>query len=487
VADKLTPEEALEAWAAACSAHTPGDPLTLPVEEALGLVTAAAVRALRPSPAFPAAAMDGIAVRAADLDGAPARLGAADFDVVDTGDPVPAGRDTVIMHERIELSEGFASVPQAPSRGDNVRAVGEDVAEGELLFAPGHRLEPVDVALAAAAGHAELEVLPAPLVAILPTGDEMRPAGEALAPGELADTNSIMLEAQARSAGCHTKRWPILPDDPARLEAAVRRAASECDLVLVIAGTSAGRHDYAPHVLATCGRIVANGVAMRPGHPAVLAVVGDTPVMGCPGYPVSAAVAFDELAQPMLRRMGGAPPEKRAQITARMAAGVSSRAGARERLRVAVAVVEGELVAVPLRRGASVLSALSRADGLITVPVGRDSLEEGEEVVVEGLGRAEPTRSDLLVAGPLDAAIERLVLAGAARGLRVTHCEMSDDDALALVAARGCHAACVSDGEAPPDPGARVRTVRHGRTRLVAPGVVGDLLASLEEEAAATA
>ena len=441
------PAEAIDAWAAACAPWA-AEPATLPLERALGLTTAAPVRALRSSPAFPAAAMDGIAVAAPDVAGAseesPVRLGAEAFDVVDTGDPLPAGRDAVVQRERIELSADAAVVTVASAAGHHVRGIGEDVAAGELLFAPGHTLRSVDLALAAAAGLAELPVVPPPAVAIIPTGDELRPAGAELEPGELADTNSIMLDGQARAAGCRTDLRPILPDDRELLEQAVREAAASCDLVLVIAGTSAGRHDYAPDVLRSCGRIVASGVALRPGHPAVLAVVDGTPVMGCPGYPVSAAIAFDELVLPLLQRLRGAPGEARPGVAARLGADARSRGGARERLRVALASVEGRLVAVPLRRGASVLSALSRADGLITISPERDGLERGAPVTVEGLGRAAPTRSDLLLAGPPDRALELVALACAEQGLRVAHCETSTEQALALLGDGGCHAAWVS-------------------------------------------
>jgi molybdenum cofactor synthesis domain-containing protein len=221
------------------------------------------------------------------------RLPAPAFDVVDTGDPLAAGRDAVIPLERVSVHDGVALVSDGVAPGAHVRGVGEDVAAGELVFSPGRRLGAMDLALAAAAGHADLAVHRAPVVAILPTGDELRPAGAELAVGELADTNSIMLAAGAREAGCATLRHPILPDDPDRLGGAIRDAAERADLVLVIAGTSMGRDDHTPGVLRRTGRVVVCGVAMRPGHPAVLGVVGDTPVMGCPGYPVSAALAFE--------------------------------------------------------------------------------------------------------------------------------------------------------------------------------------------------
>jgi putative molybdopterin biosynthesis protein len=472
------PAAALEAWAAACGPR-PLPAETVAVEDALGRVSADAVWARRSSPAFPAAAMDGIAVAsgatAAAAEGRPVRLEAGAYDVVDTGDPLPAGRDAVIQRERVVM-DGETAVIDAPAGpGRHVRAVGEDVAAGELVIAPGRRLGALDLALAAAAGHGTLTVRRAPVVAILPTGDELRPATADLAPGELADTNSIMLEAQACEAGCRTVRGEILPDDPDRLAEAIRDAAAQADLVLVIAGTSAGRGDHAPEVLRRLGRIVVRGVAMRPGHPAVLAVVGGTPVMGCPGYPVSAALAFEDLALPLLARMSGAPAEQRARVPAALAAEIGSKGGAQERLRVALGAVEGRRVAVPLRRGASVLSALARADGLVTAAADQTSLPAGAPVRVDVLRPPGAGRTPLLVAGPPDHAVDLLLLACAEEGLAPAFCEMGAEDALALVAEGRCHAAVAAGerrGPAVTD-GARLATIalaEQAVALVVAPG-----------------
>jgi putative molybdopterin biosynthesis protein len=431
------PAEALAAWARACGERSAGAPEIVRLEDALGRVSHGPVRALRSSPAYPAAAMDGIAARATDAAEAPADLTA--FAVVDTGDPLPARYDTVVAREELELDGEVARVAAPPARGQHVRPVGEDVAAGELLFAPGHRLGPFDLALAAAGGHGELAVRRPPTVTILPTGDELRPAGTPLADGELADTNSIMLEAQAREAGFRTVRGAILPDDADRLAAAVEQAAASSDLVLLVAGTSAGRHDLAPDVLRRCGSIVARGVAMRPGHPAVLAVVDGTPVMGCPGYPVSAALAFDRLARPLLERRDDEQPAAPAVLGTAM----TSKRGVLEHVRVATGRVDGRRVAVALRRGASVLSALARADGIVTVPAGVEGLPAGAEVRVEPLRGAAPDR--LLIAGPPDRALDHLLVACAEAGLAATLCEMPAADALALATDRGCHAAWVYD------------------------------------------
>jgi putative molybdopterin biosynthesis protein len=426
---------------------------TVPVTQALGRVTADPVWALRSSPAFPAAAMDGIAVRAGDTSRAtparPVRLVAGTFDVVDTGNPLPADRDAVVMREHVRLELGAATIEAPAAAGAHVRPAGEDVAAGELLFAPGHRLRAVDLAAAAAAGVTELTVRRPATVAILPTGDELRPAGTRLADGEIADTNSLMLDGQAREAGCETLRWPILPDDPDTLAAALRAAADQADLVILVAGTSAGRKDHAPDVLRRCGLILVRGVAMRPGHPVVLGVVDGTPVMACPGYPVSAALAFDELALPLLASIDRAAAARRPTAPAQLAAGVRSKRGAVERVRVRFGTVDGRPVAVPLRRGASVLTSLARADGLLAIPPEYETVRAGTAVRPELLRPGAPLDLAVLVAGAPDRALDLLALAVAGgpageRGARVAFCEMPSDDALALVGDGLCHAAAVA-------------------------------------------
>src|SRR3989440_4937966 len=226
--------QALAAWRAAREAAGCPERLsavTVPVAEAAGLVTAVPVWAVRSSPPFDAAGMDGIAVRAADTLGAsettPEWLSTSAYDVVDTGDPMPDGRDAVVMREHVHYDDASrAELRAAVPPYQHVRSIGEDVSATELLLPEGHRLRAVDLAAAAAAGASELRVRRRPVVAVLPTGDELKPIGEATGPGEILDTNSLMLAAQAREAGCEARRLPICPDDPERIAAAVREAAA---------------------------------------------------------------------------------------------------------------------------------------------------------------------------------------------------------------------------------------------------------------------
>jgi putative molybdopterin biosynthesis protein len=393
--------EALAAWRAACAAAgCPErlDAVRLPLHEAVGSVTAEPVWATRSSPSFDASAMDGIAVRAAQTVGAsestPVSLGPGDFVVLDTGDPLPEGYDAVVMREHVHVDGGRAELRAAVAPYQHVRSIGEDVSATELLLPEGHRLRPVDVAAAAAAGAVDVLVRRRPVVAVLPTGDEIRPIGTDPAPGVILDTNSLMLAAQAQAVGCEAWRSEILPDDPEAIGAAVRDAAARADLVIVGAGSSAGRDDHTAGVVERLGTLAVHGVAVRPGHPVVLGAVDATPVIGAPGYPVSAALTFDIFAAPLLAGLQGAAPPEAARARARIARKLASPMGMDDWVRVRLGRVGGELVATPLPRGAGVLTSLVRADGLLVVPAGLEGHHPGEDVdvtLLRGVGEIDRT------------------------------------------------------------------------------------------------
>lgn len=416
--------EARAAWRAACAAAGCPErtaPVTVPVQQAVGRVTAEAVWARRSSPAFDSAAMDGIAVRAADLvsatETAPVLLPPDAYVVVDTGDPLPAGYDAVVMREHVHhTADGAAELRAAVPPYQHVRSIGEDISATELLLPAGHRLRPVDVAAAAAAGVRELTVRQPPLVIVVPTGDEIKPIGADLGPGDILDTNSLMLAEQARELGCEARTVPIVPDDPERIAAALREAAAEADLVVLVAGSSAGRDDYTARVVAAAGTLAVHGVAVKPGHPVVLGVVGGagagTPVLGAPGYPVSAALTFEIFAAPLLAALEGAAPRERPVVQARLARKLASTLGSDDWVRVRLGRVGGEIVATPLPRGAGVLTSLVRADGLLVVPAGVEGHHAGDQVRVSLLRGAEEIGRTIVAIGShdlvLDVAASRL-------------------------------------------------------------------------------
>jgi putative molybdopterin biosynthesis protein len=400
---------ALDAWRSAreaggCPARLPA--IRVSLEDAADRITAGPVWATRSSPPFDAAGMDGIAVRAADTLGAgettPIYLDPDTYDVVDTGDPMPDGRDAVVMREHVHYSDGRAELRTAVPPYQHVRSIGEDVSTAELLLPEGHRLRAVDLAAAAAAGATDLLVRRRPRVSVLPTGDEVRPIGTETGPGEILDTNSLMLAVQAREAGCDAQCLPIEPDDPAGIAKAVRAAVADCDLLIIVAGSSAGRDDYTARVVAELGTLAVHGVAVRPGHPVVLGVIDGTPVLGAPGYPVSAALTFDIFAAPVLADMQGAAPRRRPRIPARLARKLASPLGMDDWVRVRLGVVGGTMVATPLPRGAGLLSSLVRADGLLVVPAGLEGHHPGDEVDVELLRSLDEVEHTIVAIGSHD-------------------------------------------------------------------------------------
>ncbi len=374
------------------------EPVTVGVADCVGRVTTQPIWAVRSSPPFDAAAMDGIAVRAVETVGAsestPVLLSPGSFAVVDTGDPLPEGFDAVVMREHVHYEGGRAELRAAVAPYQHVRSIGEDISATELLLPAGHRMRPVDAAAAAAAGAVEIEVRRQPVVAILPTGDEMRPIGSELAPGQLLETNSLMLGGQAREIGCQALVMPIEPDDRARIAEAIRDAVTRCDLMIIVAGSSAGRDDHTAALVAELGQLAVHGVAVKPGHPVVLGAIDSTPVLGAPGYPVSASLTFDIFAAPLLAELEGVAAAPRPAVRARVARKLSSSFGSDDWIRVRLGRVGGALVASPLPRGAGVLTSLVRADGLLVVSADVEGHHAGDEVDVEllrGLAEIEHT------------------------------------------------------------------------------------------------
>jgi len=277
----------------------------------------------------------------------------------------------------------------------------------------------------------------------LPTGDEVRPIGTQTGPGEILDTNSLMLAAQARAAGCEAHTLPIEPDDPAGLAKTVSTAVTSCDLLIIVAGSSAGRDDYTAQIVAQLGTLAVHGVAVRPGHPVVLGVVDGTPVLGAPGYPVSAALTFDIFAEPLLAELEGAVPRSRPRARARLARKLASPLGMDDWVRVRLGVVGGTMVATPLPRGAGVLTSLVRADGLLVVPAGVEGHHPGEEVDVRLLRGLDEIERTIVAIGSHDLVLDLAASALRAEDPSVTLASSNVGSLGGLVALRDglCHLA----------------------------------------------
>ena len=364
--------------------------------DALGRVIAEPVFASRSVPHYVSAAMDGFAVRAHDTTGllpgegrslpvlppgSPWRPQTAV--IVDTGDALPDGTDSVIMKEHVVFDAQQIEFRSSVSPGQHVRKVGEDMLQGQLVLPAERVVSPADIAACLAVGADQVRVFARPKVCVIPTGSEIVDSADELPPGSIRDINSYMLAALFGNWGAVVRRHPVVADDREGLCQAISKVVPENDLVVINAGTSGGTEDFTATVLAGLGRVCCHGVAIRPGRPVILAVVQGKPVLGLPGYPVSCMLTAELFTQELLHEFQRKPLPRRQTVQARLSRAVESRLGAEEFLRVSLEAGSPHPMATPLARGASLISTLTRAQGLLRIGPDTDSLSAGEIVAIE--------------------------------------------------------------------------------------------------------
>ena len=389
---------------------------TIPVRNALGRVLAGLVKARASVPAYHAAAMDGIAVKASDTFGAlpekPVILSRDSGKMVDTGHPLPEGKDAVVMIERVEETDQGWRIGEAAYPWRNVRKAGEDIVQGEIILPARHRIRPYDQAALLAAGVLDVEVFKRPRVLIIPTGDEIVRPEEAPSPlpkGALLEVDGQMLASLTAECGGDAEITRPVPNVVVALKSALETALSGgYDLIMFIAGSSAGSEDFTPALFEGVGELLVHGITVMPGKPALMAEVDGRPVIGIPGYPVSAAVAFRELARPLLFIMQGLALPAYDQVEVVVGRKIPSKLGLEEHVRVILGDVGGKAVAIPLGGGAGVITSLVRADGILRIPQEVNGISEGDKVCVELLGLREAMKDRLLAIGSHDMTIDLL-------------------------------------------------------------------------------
>lgn len=395
---------------------------SLPSGEALGRIAAGNLQAFRSVPHYNSAAMDGIALLAADSFGAgdrtPKRLTllapgqpfvAGGCYVVNTGNWLPAGTDAVIMVEHVHFRDGTAEIMAPATPWQHVRIIGEDIVQHEIVVPELEEITPAAVGALLAAGLDRIPVVARPVVHIIPTGSELVATQQELEPGKILDVNSHMLAAAVTQNSGRAVRRSIVPDDyEAIREAVAGSLAGSSAMVLVSAGTSAGTEDYTYKVLAELGDVLVHGVATKPGKPVVLAVCQGKPVIGITGYPVSAMLVFDLFVKPVLLRRGKRMENPPCTVKANLARQLPSEVGVEEYLRVSLGTVQGRRIVVPLSRGAGLISSLTRAHGFLKVEQGSAGLPAGEAVDVVLLNNRLARQESLLAIGSHDLALDVL-------------------------------------------------------------------------------
>lgn len=390
-----------------------GEAEEISAASSLGRRTAAPVYAKICSPHYPASAMDGIALRAEDTFGAteaaPVLLKSGGFTPVDTGDPIPGECDAVIMIEDVIYGDdGSVRITAPAAPWQHIRQIGEDICAGEMILPSYTDITPAAIGAMLAGGVMSVSVIRQPTVGIIPTGDEIIPPTESPEPGKIMEFNSAVFSAMLVKWGALPKTYPIVPDEPEAVRAALCSAVGECDIVLLNAGSSAGREDYSAEAIAGVGRVLHHGIAMRPGKPAILGYAGKKPIIGVPGYPVSGILVLEELLKPLMLKWYDRVEAMEEQVNAVLLRPVVSGLKYRELVRVRLGKVGGRLVASPLNRGSGVVTSFMKADGILDIPQGSEGCEAGETVTVRLLRKKSDIEHTLAVTGSHDPLLDEL-------------------------------------------------------------------------------
>lgn len=383
-------------------------------EESLGRITASAVYARYCSPLYNAAAMDGIAVisghtaMASEVTPLVLKQG-VDYQVVDTGDPVRMPYDAVIMAEDLlDAEEDSVKITASVPAWQNIRPVGEDIVAGEMLLAGNHKIRPIDIGVLLSGGIVEIEAIKKPKAGIIPTGTEIIEADQVPREGDIIESNSRMFAAMTESSGGIPRRYPPIPDDYEKIKHAVQKAVKENEIVIVNAGSSAGTEDYTVHILKELGEVLVHGVAIKPGKPVILSIVEGKPVIGLPGYPVSAYIDFENFVRPVMDLYSGEMNSSRNVMKAVLSKRLVSSLKHKEYVRVKVGKVDDRFVASPLARGAGAAMSLVRADGFCIIEKNSEGYEAGETVSVELFRDIEEISNTVVAIGSHDLILDIL-------------------------------------------------------------------------------
>ncbi len=377
------------------------------VKDAVSRIAAEEIKSRLSSPFYTASAVDGIAVFSKDTEGASVsnpkllRMG-EDGIAVNTGDPLPPRFNAVIMIENVEITGDKFRIlsPIAPYK--NVRLIGEDIGIGETLLFPFEEITPQHLGVLIAGGINRIKVFRKPKVLIIPTGEEIKKPGSSVKIGDIIDTNSYMLKSEVEKFGGKATISDILPNDEKIIKRFITENLPYFDMVLTIGGSAKGSKDLTGRVYKSLGRVFVHGVSIQPGKPVILAEVMGKPAMGMPGFPVSSFIASSVFLKPAIFVMQGKMLEKPRFVKAKVKRPITSSIGVTEFIRAVIGDVNGETVAVPLKKGAGVLSSVSRADGLLKIGFNSEGVEAGETVRIELLKKKSELKDKILFIGSND-------------------------------------------------------------------------------------
>jgi putative molybdopterin biosynthesis protein len=411
------------------------------LEDAAGRITAAPVFARYSVPEIHLAAMDGIAVNSEDTAGAgeqrPVTLPHAVR--VNTGNIVPPAYDAVIMIEDVWIDGDRFTIRKSAAPWQHVRPAGEDIAESEMVLPSRHRIRPHELGALAAYGITEIDVL-AIRVGLIPTGSELVAHGQLPAPGQVVESNTVMAAAMLSELGATCTRYPMVKDDPALIRDTVQRAVAANDIVIISAGSSAGTRDFTADVIAELGEVLVHGISIKPGKPAIIGRVAGKPVIGMPGYPLSALTVVREIAAPLLSRYGLPIPEPET-IEAQITSTIHKEIGTDEFVLCALGRVGDRWMVSPQSRGAGVQMSAVRANAYLNVPANMEGYEAGECVPVRRMVGQREAEQALLITGSHDPVIDYLSDIMSRKGIDLHSTHAGSMGGILALKKDECHAA----------------------------------------------
>ncbi|HSN58452.1 MAG TPA: molybdopterin biosynthesis protein [Clostridiaceae bacterium] len=371
-------------------------------------VTSMPVYSLMSSPFYNSSAMDGIAVLSSRTFDASEKnqitlVEKVDYVVVDTGDPIPRQFDCVVMVEDlIRVSDKEVKIYKSASPWQHIRTLGEDIVENQLIIPSNHVVRSVDIGAMLAGGANTIEVYRRPRVGIIPTGTEIVEPGSELKIGDIVEFNSRIFSAQIQEWGGIPVRYGIVRDDREKIKESILKAVAENDIVLVNAGSSADREDFTSGIIEELGKVHVHGIAIKPGKPTILGEIDGKPVVGIPGYPVSAYVVMENIVKKIVYGFQQRKLEKTKTVEAFVSKRIMSSLKYLEFVRVKLGRVNDKLVATPLSRGAGTTMSLVRADGIICIPQSSEGIEAGTKVAVQLIRSEEEVNNTLVSIGSHD-------------------------------------------------------------------------------------
>ncbi len=432
--DVVSPDEARQRFAS----HIDLAPLpaeTVSLAAALNRVLAHDISGPIDVPPFDRSGVDGFAIRSADTDGAteqtPRKLilntevvpcghapqievASGTATTIATGGVIPRGADAVVMIEHTELIDESGTlvieVRRTAAPGQFIAYAGSDIARGETLLRRVTRITSREIGMLAACGIANVDVVRKPRVAVLSTGDELIPPGDALRPAGIYDSNGAIVAAAVTEAGGDPVAFGAFPDDEEKLETAMRRALADCDMVVLSGGTSKGAGDLSHRIISKLGKpgILVHGVALKPGKPLCLAAIDGKPLIVLPGFPTSAIFTFHAFVAPVIRARAGLPPEAAKTVTATVPARIASELGRKEFVLVSLIENPDGTVAFPSPKGSGSVTTFSQSDGFLEIDALANAMDAGTQTQITLIGSAAPA-PDLIVMGSHDVALDAVI------------------------------------------------------------------------------